>query len=394
MNQPQPSPTPSHPLAEDVRRERRDIGSLVVIVLSLAVALIPFHAKPAGAQGAGTSVASGLNGPMGVMVTSDGAVWVIDTGVGGDQELEILSPMTGEPTAATFGSSARIIRIAPDGGQKEIARLPSMFLGPGESFGGGRLAMLDGKLYATSGAWASVWGDKPLPGMATLVKIEDGKPIELLDTWDYETAHDPDKQALESNPYGLAAGPDGKLWLLDSAGNDLLKIDPATGAVQVVAVFEMVPSPIPNAERGGVMATDAVPTGLAFDDAGNVYVSYLPGFPFVPGSAKVVKVTPDGAVSDYATGLTMLTDLRRGPDGQLYAITLARFTDQGPQPNTGAVVRVKQGEASEEIVTGLSFPTSIDFNTAGDAYVTTNGMGEPGKGEVVVYKGLAKRAMH
>jgi hypothetical protein len=173
-----------------------------------------------------------------------------------------------------------------------------------------------------------------------------------------------------------------------------LKVDPASGAVQLVAVFGMVPSPIPNPERGNQMMTDAVPTGLAFNPDGSVYVSYLPGFPFVPGSAKVVKVTPDGSVSDYATGLTMLTDLRRGPDGQLYAVTLARFTDQGPQPNTGAIVRIEPGDASEEVVTGLSFPTSIDFNAAGDAYVTTNGMGEPGKGEVVMYKGLAARGMH
>jgi len=394
VNKPQPSTKPSQTLAEKVPIERHHLRSQVIFVLAMVVALIPFYARPARAQDAGMTVASGLNGPMGVMVTLDGAVWVIDTGVGGDQALDIVSPMTGEPTTAKFGSSARIIRIAPDGGQKEIARLPSMFLGPGESFGGARLAMINGKVYATSGAWATVWGDKPLPGLATLMRIDDGKPTELVNLWDFETTHDPDKQAIESNPFGLAAGPDGKLWLLDSAGNDLLKIDPSTGAVQIVAVFEMVPSPIPNAERGGVMATDAVPTGLAFDPQDNVYVSCLPGFPFVPGSAKVVKVTPDGSVSDYATGLTMLTDLRRGPDGQLYAISLGRFTDQGPQPNTGAIVRVKAGDASEEIVTGLAFPTSIGFNSAGDAYVTTNGMGEPGKGEVVVYKGLAAPSMH
>lgn len=366
--------------------------SPVFLALALALAGTPFEADPARAQDAATTVASGLNGPMGVIVTPDGAAWVIETGVGGDRELEILSPMTRQMATARYGNSARVIRIAPDGGQSEVAVLPSMVIGPGDSFGGSRLARLDGVLYATSGAWGAEWGDKPLPGLGTLVRIEDGKPVQVADLWGFEAANDPDGQALESNPYGLAAGPDGMLWVLDAAGNDLLKVDPATGAVEVVATFEMLPSPIPNPERGDVKATDAVPTGLTFDTQGNVYVSYLSGFPFVPGSARVVKVTPDGAVSDYATGLTMLIDLRTGPDGQLYAVSFGRFTDQGPQPNSGAIVRVKPGTASEELVTGLQFPTSVAFNAAGDAYVTTNGMGEPGKGELVVYKGLAARA--
>jgi len=37
---------------------------------------------------------------------------------------------------------------------------------------------------------------------------------------------------------------------------------------------------------------------------------------------------------------------------------------------------------------GLSFPTSVDFNSAGDAYVVINGVGAPGSGEVVKFAGL------
>ena len=137
------------------------------------------------------------------------------------------------------------------------------------------------------------------------------------------------------------------------------------------------------------METDPAPTGIAFDDEGNAYVSLLPWIPFVPGSAKVVRVDADGEVSDYATGLTMLTDLRRGPDGFFYAVSFGEFTDQGAVPNSGAIVRIREGTASEQILGGLSFPTSIDFSAAGDAYVTINGIGPSGTGEVVMYKGLA-----
>jgi hypothetical protein len=103
-------------------------------------------------------------------------------------------------------------------------------------------------------------------------------------------------------------------------------------------------------------------------------------------------VTADGQVSDYATGLTMLTDLRSGPDGNLYAVQIGVFTEQGPTPNSGAIIRVKEGDASEVVLSGLSFPTSIDFNAAGDAYVTLNGIGAPGSGEVVKYTGLTGQA--
>ena len=137
------------------------------------------------------------------------------------------------------------------------------------------------------------------------------------------------------------------------------------------------------------METDPSPTGIAFDAEGNAYVSLLPGIPFVPGSAKVVRVEADGEVSDYATGLTMLTDIRRGPDGLFYAVSFGEISDQGAVPNSGAIVRIREGTASEQVLGGLSFPTSIDFNAAGDAYVTINGIGPPGTGEVVMYKALA-----
>jgi quercetin dioxygenase-like cupin family protein len=172
------------------------------------------------------------------------------------------------------------------------------------------------------------------------------------------------------------------LWVADAAANTLLKVDPETGALDVVAIFGGVESPLPNANRGDALESDPVPTAVAFDRGGNAYVSLLPGTPFRPGSARVLKVTPDGAVQEWADNLTMLTDLRRGPDGELYAVSYGKFTEQGPVPNSGAIVRVHPGSVSEEVVTGLSFPTSVDFNAEGDAFVTTNGGGPPGVGEL------------
>ena len=370
----------------------RNAIAMTSLSLTLALTVSPPGAGVAAAQQAGTVVASGLNGPMGVLAASDGSMWVVETGVGGDQKLELLSPTTGQLTPSSYGQTSRIIRINPDRSTTEVARLPSVWMGPADSFGGARLAMLGDTLYVTSGARSTEW-ELPWSKMAAVVRIHAGQVNVVADLWEIESTQNPDGfSPIDSNPYGLAVGPDRNLWVTDAAGNTLLKVDPSTGAVELVTVFETLPSPIPNPLRGGKMVTDAVPTGVAFDADGNLYVSLLPGFPFVPGSAKVVRVTSDGEVSDYATGLTMLTDLRLAPDGRLYAVSLGRFTEQGPVPNSGAVVRIEEGAGSREVLTGLSFPTSIDFNAAGDAYVTINGLAVPGTGQVVMYEGLAKRA--
>ncbi len=363
------------------------IASLMFI---LALALLPL-AEVSSAQGGGTTVASGLNAPMGVLVAPDGSVWVIDSGLGGDTELPGINPATGEPVTAKLGDTAQVVQIAPDGAQTAVVNLPSLLQGM-EASGGNRLVLLDNTLYATTGFWIEVAGPDAAPNMAIVAKIEGDQVTEVANLWNLERDQNPGGFVQESHPYGLAAGPDGNLWVADAGANDLLKINPATGQVDVVAVFDGVPSPLPNEARGGAMEADPVPTGVAFDSAGTAYVSLLPGFPFLPGSAKVVKVTSDGQVSDYATGLTMLTDLRTGPDGNMYAVQIGLFTEQGPTPNSGAIIRVKEGDASEVVLSGLSFPTSIDFNAAGDAYVTINGIGAPGSGEVVMYSGLTSQA--
>jgi DNA-binding beta-propeller fold protein YncE len=98
-----------------------------LLVAALVTGLI---APTAYAQdGEWTVVAEGLNGPMGVLVDPDGNVWVIDSGLGGDQEIDGIDPNSGQEIAATYGDSAQVVQIAPDGTQTAVASLPSLFLG-------------------------------------------------------------------------------------------------------------------------------------------------------------------------------------------------------------------------------------------------------------------------
>lgn len=334
------------------------------------------------------TIATGFNGPQGILVDLDGNVWVIEAGMGGEQEVEWINPDSGAVDKAMMGDTARVVRIGADGAQTDVATLPSIFVGT-EAIGGARLALLNGELYATAGQWLGDLGPDRLDLAASVVHIaEDGTLHEAGNTWDIEAAENPGRFVLDSHPYGLAAGPDGRLWIADAGGNTLLALDPETGEVSLEAVFDGIPGPMPNPLRDNAMEMDPVPTGIAFDADGTAYVSLLPGFPFIPGSTKVVTVDADGNVADFATGLTMLTDLRMGPDGNLYAVQIGIFGEQGPVPNSGAIIRVLEGDASEVVVDGLSFPTSVDFDADGNAYVTANGVGAPGSGEVVMVHSL------
>ena len=360
-----------------------------VAVLSLVLALMV--AGGAGAQGAGTTIAGGINAPQGEIVAPDGSVWVNESGTGGDKENTIVNPETGEVEAATYGETARVVQVATDGSQTVAASLTSLLVGQ-EPLGGARLALVGDSLYVTNGGWIGAASEEALPNTASVLKIEDGTATEVAQTWPIEKEQNPDGHILESHPYGLTPGPDGKLWVADAGANTILTVDPGSGEVSLVAVLEGIASPLPNPARGDAQESDPVPTAVAFGQDGSIYVSYLPGFPFLPGSAKVVKLSSDGQANDYATGLTMVTDLRAGPDGNLYAVSLGQFTEQGPVPNSGAIVRVQEGTASETVLSGLPFPTSIDFTPEGDAYVTTNGVGAPGSGELVLYKGVTSMA--
>lgn len=331
------------------------------------------------------TVASGLNGPMGLTVDSENNLWVVDSGIGGDDTLEVVAP-GGEVVRAPFGDTARVIRVAPDGAQSEIATLPSVMLGQGAS-GASRPVMLEGTLFVTNGTWAETPGSGPRPKMASVVQVSEGETTQVADLWAFENQNNPDGFVKESHPYGLAAY-EGDLLVADAGANNLLRVDPSTGEISVVTVFEGVPGAVPNERRGGTLENDPVPTGVTVDDTGTIYVSFLPGLPPLPGSAKVVRVTPEGEVSDYATGLDFLTDLQAAPDGNLYAVQMAEFGEEGPAPDSGRVFRIVDGEATE-VLSGLSFPTAIAFNDEGDAFLTLNGVGAPGSGEVVRYSGLA-----
>ncbi|WP_180970197.1 ScyD/ScyE family protein [Deinococcus planocerae] len=333
-------------------------------------------------------VASGLNGPQGVYVAGDGSVWVSEDGLGGNTTFTAVGP--GGPAQANYGDTARVVRVAPDGTQSVVASNPSVNVPGIGPTGGGKIAVIGSNVYVGNGVWNAAFSVPRPAKVAAVLRVGEGGSQEVANIFAFEAATNPDgvppeQGGIDTHPYGLTAGPDGQLYVADAGANALFRVDPASGAVSLVASL------------AGLTGTGAqsVPTGVTFGNDGSLYVSLLSGGPFPSGAARVVRVS-GGAVSDFATGMTMLTDVERGPDGKLYAVSFGRFdASSGGNPfvaNAGSVIRLGTNGDRETVLSGLNYPTSIAFNADGDAFVAENGVGAPGSGRVMRYTGLTRYA--
>ncbi len=205
-----------------------------------------------------------------------------------------------------------------------------------------------------------------------------GTPTVLADTLAYETAHNPDGAdpndgGIDSNPWHLVPSPRGDaVFVVDAGANDILKLDPVTGALSTWAVLEPY-------EDG---AQQAIPTGLAFSpvDPDTAYVSLLGGFQAPTGRIiRLTDVNKDGDVLDenefheHVTGLDRPTALAFSPNGRLYVAELGtRRISLVPEVASGAV-----GVSFTPVVTGVSGLTALAFEPSGDLLVSYDIDGAP-----------------
>ncbi len=328
----------------------------------------------AGVPGA-TLIATGLANPRGVAVGDDGAVYVAEAGLGGNEPFE--SPGFGP---STRGATGRVTRIRPDGEVSTVAAgLPSFALGGFEVVGPAGLVVVDEQLWLVTSHF--VPGLEPRPNEAALLRIdpEQGSATIVADLGATERENNPDGFIIESDPYGVAVGEDGAIYVAEAGANALYRYDPAADdpALELVTVLPGLPGSEPNPARNGAAELDPVPTGLAPARGGGMYVGYLSGFPFPAGGAKVVLVAEDGAVSDAVTGLTGVVDVEVGPDGLLYVTEFASGFDLESQPpgwiaDSGRVLRVLDDGTTEVVADGLNKPNGIAFDGAGNLYVAVN----------------------
>ena len=164
-----------------------------------------------------------------------------------------------------------------------------------------------------------------------------------------------------SNPWGLALTADGKtLYVMDASVNSVAKVDTVTGKWRRLVRFPGVPNGTPV----GPPVVDAVPTSIRiYGD--QVLVSFLTGFPFVPGNAQVLAVNPEpGTTEPFIFGLTSATDVlwRELPTGlsEFYVIEFSANQSANPSP-PGRLLRFDRA-GMQVVAAPLITPVSMAYD--------------------------------
>ncbi|MCW5981321.1 MAG: ScyD/ScyE family protein [Bryobacteraceae bacterium] len=174
---------------------------------------------------------------------------------------------------------------------------------------------------------------------------------------------DPNTVYRFSNPWGLALADEGAtLYAVDASMNALLRIDTATGRWRRIVRFPPAPNPGPV----GPPVIDAVPTSVR-PYGQQLLVSFLTGFPFIHGAARVLAVNPAERTSEpFMFGLTTIVDVlwrpTGGPRPQFFALEFSQnMTAQPPGP--GRLLRFDTPEA-QVVAADLRGPVSLALDPA------------------------------
>src|SRR6476646_1904104 len=174
-----------------------------------------------------------------------------------------------------------------------------------------------------------------------------------------------------SHPYGIARldSDPGHLYIADAGLNLIHQVDIATGRKRTLVQF---PS-FPNVGTSPPPVVDAVPDSVrAYGN--QLLVTFLTGFPFSNGDAKVLLVDPaTGATAPFISWLNSAIDIVYRPRGagerpQFFVLEFStNFLAGGP----GRVLVFNQ-PVGTLLVDGLNAPTSLALDsTAGKLYIAS-----------------------
>jgi hypothetical protein len=366
---------------------KRTVSVLAGAACALAIGVSALSSVPASAQtghkGPGDglrTVTGGLNGPRGVASVRPGVTLVSTT----DGTVSVVRERRGP---------ARV---------RKLFRVPSNFA-PGIAFGP------HWTVYAVTGAATSPDPADPKPPKPVAAAEQSlfkwrphwAKPHRIADIGAYQR-RDPDPYDLEknptdSNPFGVAALPNGSVLVSDAAANELIKVRP-NGHIYTVARLKPRVVTVPDGlgsegpPAGSQIPAEAVATSVTVGSDGYYYVGELRGFPATPGTSEIWRINPyaRGAVCDptqptapgcrrYADGLTSVVDLAAGPHGTIYAVTLSKKSwlaveSQPPAPGATIGGLFKVGPwgttVSELAADKLMLPGGADVARNGRVYVT------------------------
>lgn len=262
----------------------------------------------------GPPFATGLKAPIGLAEDPAGNIWVTEAGSGtiNNGQVTVITPAGVKYPVITGFVSA----INPEG-------TPS---------GLNHLLYKDGKLYILHAVEAKLY----IADMSGFVPgVTAPFAANLLTGYDIgtfvRTARPNAPDAPDSNPYAMAFGPNGDLFIVDAGGNAIIRRNQGTGALSVYAVFPDTPNPTYPGAPLGPPTIDAVPNGIVLS-GGNFLVTTLSGFPFPVGAARLMQVSATSTApvtpTVYQGGFSGLTDVELTAGGQPI-VTEFGFTPPG-----------------------------------------------------------------
>src|SRR5215204_3253008 len=299
------------------------LAVLALLLVAASVAAQTGTPTPATADNGGISlVASGLAGPRGMAWDPAGGLYVALAGSGGDIPGQG-GGMGQSVNTNKGGPTASIVKIVAGCGVPLATGLPSSLNSSGEYRGVAGVAFIGDDLFALVQGGGAINGNPDQDnGIYRISPM--GESVKITDLPNWMAVHPVAEIPGDFTPVGDPFAP-------ISGNKAVLAVEANSGQVlQVAADGNM--TRVADLSKG-----HPVPTGLARDADGNLYVGYLTEAPFKPGASRVDKITPDGAVNTVWTGLTHVTGVALGADGVLYALEMS--AGNGVPPGTGRLVK-------------------------------------------------------
>ena len=317
-------------------------------------------------------IASGLRSPRQLFYADDGTLYIAEAGLAGDSLVQA-SP----ESAVQAGMTGQITAVAPDGEQSVVLpALPSVNQGANETaFRGSQAVLVTDDSY-----WVGVGETSPLLfGLSFYYGVyeidrETWRIKNIIDTASGAIENNqPDANAVNSDPSDLALGPDGTLYIADAGCNCLWMWTEEAG----LAPFHLWD-----------IDDNPVPTGVAVGPEGDIYVSFLSGFPFPVEGTRIERYAPDGELLQTYDGLTLATDVLVAEDGTIYAVEFAAgLGERGFIIDSGRVLTVSE-EGLTPVMEGLRFPYGLAQAPDGSLVVSVvSAFDASGGGMVIAVEG-------
>ena len=158
-------------------------------------------------------------------------------------------------------------------------------------------------------------------------------------------------------PNGLAFDSQGDLYAANTPSANVTVVTPGGGSGVLFAANVDSYNPGGRSVTYYVGESLSLPSGLAFDSSGNLYISNI-------YSGTVTEVTPGGAYSTFASGFDQPEGLAFDSQGNLYVANNGNNTVSEVTPS---------GVASTFVSSGLDQPEGLAFDADGNLYVANGG---------------------